>query len=305
MKSHWRFLVLASLPAVLAGSATTAAGPSVPPNVWTPLKATGDAMSGGLPGRRGWIQVAVDAVNGEVVMFGGDAETYLSDLLTYSFAENHWRQRRTHPDLEGPCRRDNHNFVYDSVDRKFWMWNGSIGSNQAPERSARMREDAERRLVYVRSAQQLMEPGRRSPQSHACGGGRVRPEHSAHPSVRWRTKSFLQHDGLDTALGHQDGPIRAFVQSAPLASAQREHSGRTPLRADAQKISVVRSPPRFGLHDRPEPDLAVRRTGTAVGKAASVGEPACERPPLHGVRRGQWSRHPPWRAWRRPHKHIR
>ena len=111
-----------------------AAGPSIPPNAWTALKATGDGpMYGGLPGRRGWIQVGYDRVSGEVVMFGGDAYTYLSDLFTYSFAENRWRLRRPHPDPQGPCRRDNHNFVYDMIGKKFWMWNGSIADNKPPD----------------------------------------------------------------------------------------------------------------------------------------------------------------------------
>jgi hypothetical protein len=107
-----------------------AAGPSVPPNAWTALHVTGNGpLFGGLPGRRGWIQVAFDPVTGEVVLFGGDAETYVSDLFTFSFAENRWHLRRPHPDTDGPCRRDNHTFVYDPIGKKFWMWNGSIGDN--------------------------------------------------------------------------------------------------------------------------------------------------------------------------------
>jgi hypothetical protein len=127
------FVASVLLLAALAASAATAASPSVPPNAWTALKATGDGpMYGGLPGRRGWIQVAFDPGSGEIVMFGGDAETYLSDLFTYSFRENRWHLRRAHPDPQGPCRRDNHNFVYDPVGKKFWMWNGSIGDNKPP-----------------------------------------------------------------------------------------------------------------------------------------------------------------------------
>jgi galactose oxidase-like protein len=103
----------------------------IPPNAWTPMRASGDGPDyGGLTGRRGWIQVAYDPASKTVMMFGGDADTYLSDLWQYDFVRNRWHQVRPHPDLQGPCRRDMHNFVYDPVGKRFWVWNGSIGSNE-------------------------------------------------------------------------------------------------------------------------------------------------------------------------------
>jgi N-acetylneuraminic acid mutarotase len=63
-------------------------------------------------------------------MFGGDAYTYLSDVWQYDFVRNRWHQVRAHPDLQGPCRRDNHNFVYDPVGKRFWMWNGAVVANR-------------------------------------------------------------------------------------------------------------------------------------------------------------------------------
>ncbi|MGH9893524.1 MAG: kelch repeat-containing protein, partial [bacterium] len=62
-----------------------------------------------------------------VTLFGGDGETYMSDLWQYDFPSNRWHLARGHPDLAGPCRRDNHNFVYDVIGKRFWMWNGAIG----------------------------------------------------------------------------------------------------------------------------------------------------------------------------------
>ena len=67
------------LAAALAPSNAGAA--DIPPNAWTPMRATGDGPDyGGLTGRRGWIQVAYDPASKTVLMFGGDANTYLSDV---------------------------------------------------------------------------------------------------------------------------------------------------------------------------------------------------------------------------------
>jgi len=100
------------------------------PNAWVAMRSTGNGPDyGGLPGRRGWIQVSYDPESRKVVMFGGDAWTYLSDLWEYDFTKNYWRLVRSHPDPHGPCRRDNHNFVYDPVGRRFWMWNGATADN--------------------------------------------------------------------------------------------------------------------------------------------------------------------------------
>ena len=124
--------VLAVLVALAASWIPAAAfGADIPPNGWTPMRTTGDGpMYGGLPGRRGWIQVSYDPVSKKVAMFGGDAATYFSDLWQYDFVQNRWHIVRRHPDLQGPCRRDNHNFVYDPVGKRFWMWNGAIGGNK-------------------------------------------------------------------------------------------------------------------------------------------------------------------------------
>jgi galactose oxidase-like protein len=125
-----RFLVAGAILLVAAATASNVGAADIRPNAWTPMHATGDGPDyGGLTGRRGWIQVAYDPVSKTIVMFGGDADTYRSDLWQYDFVRNRWHQVRAHPDPHGPCRRDMHNFVYDPLGKRFWMWNGSVGGN--------------------------------------------------------------------------------------------------------------------------------------------------------------------------------
>jgi galactose oxidase-like protein len=67
------------------------------------MRATGDGPKyGGLPAKRGWIQAAYDLVSSKVTLFGGDNDTYLSDLWQYDFPSNRWHLVRPHPDLAGP-----------------------------------------------------------------------------------------------------------------------------------------------------------------------------------------------------------
>ena len=107
--------------------ARAAESSSFPANQWVVLKPGTPS-----PGGRGWHQVSYDSEFKEVILFGGSASTYMSDTWTYSLETNTWTMRRPHPDLEGPCRRDNHNLVYDPVGRQHWLLNGVAYDNLQP-----------------------------------------------------------------------------------------------------------------------------------------------------------------------------
>ena len=133
----------------------------VPPNTWIPMNATGDGPKyGGRPGQRGWIQAAYDRVAKKVTLFGGDNETYMSDLWQYDFSSNRWHLVRAHPDLEGPCRRDNHNFVYDVVGKRFWMWNGAIDAAPILQPGCGQYPDSTDQWTYDPAANEWTRQGR-------------------------------------------------------------------------------------------------------------------------------------------------
>jgi hypothetical protein len=111
---------------------------SVPSNTWVRVKTTGDGSdsqygSEGLPRFRGWQQASFDLETREVVIFGGSSSTYMSDTWTFNLNEKVWHIRRPHPDLKGPCRRDNHNLVYDPVGKLHWLFNGIAYPDQQPD----------------------------------------------------------------------------------------------------------------------------------------------------------------------------
>ena len=110
---------------------------SIPANTWVTMRTTGDGDvgiygSGGLPRPRGWQQASFDLETREVVIFGGSSSTYMSDTWTFNLNEKAWRLRRPHPDPSGPCRRDNHNLVYDPVGKDHWLFNGIAYPDQQP-----------------------------------------------------------------------------------------------------------------------------------------------------------------------------
>lgn len=120
----------------LSINAASAFAVSLPNNTWVAMQSHGDGGSAynaeGTPGRRAWFQVSYDTATQEVVLFGGSAQTYMSDLWTYKLSENVWHLRREHPDLTGPCRRDNANMVYDPVRQLHWLFNGAAYDNLQP-----------------------------------------------------------------------------------------------------------------------------------------------------------------------------
>lgn len=131
-----RWIAGQTLTAGLAHASEPSEMRSFPPNTWVVLKPNGDRAterSDGLPGFRAWHQASYDLEFKEVVIFGGSAGTYMSDTWTYSLSENKWTRRRAHPDLEGPCRRDMHNLVYDPVHKLHWLFNGIPYHNLQPE----------------------------------------------------------------------------------------------------------------------------------------------------------------------------
>jgi O-antigen/teichoic acid export membrane protein len=116
-------------PAPAAAPSPPAAPPgtfAIPANTWVPLHA------GRGPGGRGWFQASFDTTAGEVIVFGGSGDTYLSDTWAYGLDINAWRLLRGHPDLAGPCRRDNHNVLYDPGGRRHWLFNGIAYDNLQP-----------------------------------------------------------------------------------------------------------------------------------------------------------------------------
>ena len=111
---------------------------SLPSNTWVKVQTTGDgnvSLYGveGLPRPRGWHQASFDLDTREVVIFGGSSSTYMSDTWTFNLNEKVWRIRRPHPDLSGPCRRDNHNLVYDPIGKVHWLFNGIVYPDQQPD----------------------------------------------------------------------------------------------------------------------------------------------------------------------------
>jgi hypothetical protein len=155
----------------------SAVGTDLRSNAWTALRATGDGPDyGGLPGRRSWIQVAYNSDSKTVLMFGGDADTYLSDLWEYSVSTNRWHLLRSHPDQAGPCRRDNHNFVYDAGRKRLWMWNGAIGDNSGrnTQPGCGQQENNQDQWTYDPSANSWTRRGR-SPERMLAAGAAYDP----------------------------------------------------------------------------------------------------------------------------------
>jgi Galactose oxidase, central domain len=153
--------VVLVLLALIGSSRPIAALDGVPPNTWVAMNATGDGPNyGGLPGKRGWIQVAYDLGSSKVTLFGGDNDTYLSDLWQYDVRSNRWHLARPHPDLGGPCRRDNHNFVYDVIGKRFWMWNGAIGNEPILQPGCGKYPDSTDQWTYDPAANEWTRRGR-------------------------------------------------------------------------------------------------------------------------------------------------
>ena len=103
---------------------------TLPTNTWMVMQP--GSADHRLPGTRGWYQASYDPVFRETVIFGGSASTYMSDTWTYSFDDNLWSLRRSHPDLQGPCRRDMQNLLYDPRDKVHWLFNGIAYDNMQP-----------------------------------------------------------------------------------------------------------------------------------------------------------------------------
>jgi hypothetical protein len=139
MKKHVRLARSLILTIVLGitSSAPAAEKISIPANTWVTVKTKGDGDvslygSEGLPRPRGWHQASFDLETREVVIFGGSSSTYMSDTWTFNLNEKIWHIRRPHPDLSGPCRRDNHNLVYDPIGKVHWLFNGIAYPDQQP-----------------------------------------------------------------------------------------------------------------------------------------------------------------------------
>lgn len=130
---------IASMALITVSAAAVAL--TVPPNTWVAMQSTGDGPvsvygAPGTPGGRAWIQASYDSTTHDTVLFGGGAQTYMSDLWAFNPSENHWHLKRSHPDLSGPCRRDNQNFIYDPVRQVHWLFNGAAYDNLQPGCSA-------------------------------------------------------------------------------------------------------------------------------------------------------------------------
>jgi hypothetical protein len=123
---------------VLQTSAAMGANLSaVPANSWVQMNATGDGSASqygqqGLPGGRAWQQVSYDSAFQGIVLFGGSGATYMSDTWTYRPTDNVWHIQKPHPDLNGPCRRDNHNLVYDPIGHLHWLFYGMAYDDLQP-----------------------------------------------------------------------------------------------------------------------------------------------------------------------------
>jgi hypothetical protein len=131
--SFWLAIVLVLGACLIAKGAIAA---SFSPNTWVKMNATGDGPQtdypAGLPGGRAWLRVSYDSTLQKIVLFGGSSSTYMSDLWTYSLSENVWRIQRPHPDLTGPCRRDNHSLLYDPVRHVHWLLYGASYDDTQP-----------------------------------------------------------------------------------------------------------------------------------------------------------------------------
>lgn len=132
---RWGVLLAAIITAAVIVS--THANPVILDNRWTPSYAKGDgapppSYPQGRPGSRAWSQASFDDFTGEIVLFGGSSSTYMSDTWTYHPSDNTWHKRQPHPDLDGPCRRDMHNMVYDPIGGLHWLFNGISYDNLQP-----------------------------------------------------------------------------------------------------------------------------------------------------------------------------
>jgi hypothetical protein len=89
-------------------------------NVWT------DVTPGGSPPGRGWTQLAYDAVNGRIVMFGGFrvAQPNLSYGDTWAFQNGAWAQ--IVPESGGLGVRDSHGMVYDAARQRIVVFGGYL-----------------------------------------------------------------------------------------------------------------------------------------------------------------------------------
>jgi hypothetical protein len=123
------------------GPPAAALHPDLPVNRW--VRVPGVRCEGGkaeyaqgCPSSRGWIQLAADSKRDEVVLFGGSGEWYFNDLWSFDPADRTWTLLEQDARLAGaerdpraaPKGRDNHQWIYDSQQDKFWLYGGTGGA---------------------------------------------------------------------------------------------------------------------------------------------------------------------------------
>ena len=136
--------VLGSAPGATSAAAAHAAAephyPTLPVNRWVPIEFRCQGgkpdYASGCPSSRGWVQLAYDSKRQRVVLFGGSGEWYFNDLWSFDWKSRVWHLIEQDSRLGGiqrdaaayPAGRDNHQWVYDEVKDKFWLYGGTGGA---------------------------------------------------------------------------------------------------------------------------------------------------------------------------------
>jgi hypothetical protein len=92
---------------------------------WTCKKAEGTA--GSPPGRDGHA-LAFDALNSQVILFGGYGTTYRNDTWAYNYSTNTWTQKIADGQAGSPPARTSRGMAYDPVHQQVVLFGGNDGS---------------------------------------------------------------------------------------------------------------------------------------------------------------------------------